>query len=186
MGASPSEGSSRSIRPGSRHERAPDRQHLLLATAQRPRQLRPPLGQDGKARVHALERAPGWLACPTARRHPSSSSRGRSAPERARGPRGRARCPGARSSRDGRPSIRRPRKVTVPRGGGHQPGDALERGGLPGAVGAQQRDDRALGHLERDAPERLDAAVERLDPVEVRSGSRRSHATGSAPAVSPR
>src|SRR5215475_1237564 len=39
------------------HERAPDREHLLLTAAERPRQLGPPLGQDGEARVHALEGA---------------------------------------------------------------------------------------------------------------------------------
>ena len=48
MGASPSDGSSRSIRTGVGHQRAADRQHLLLAAAQRARQLRTPLGQDRK------------------------------------------------------------------------------------------------------------------------------------------
>ena len=31
--------------------------------------------------------------------------------------------------------------------GAHQPGDRLERGALAGAIGAEQGDDGALGHL---------------------------------------
>jgi hypothetical protein len=41
-----------------------------------------------------------------------------------------------------------------------QPGDAPERGRLAGAVAAEQRDDLALPHLDRDALERLRVAVE--------------------------
>src|SRR3990172_1564560 len=45
-------------RPG--HERPADRQHLLLAAAEAPRQLRPPLPQNGKQRTHLLQ-PPGDL-----------------------------------------------------------------------------------------------------------------------------
>ena len=40
-----------------------------------------------------------------------------------------------------------------------QAGDGAERGGFPGAVGANQRDDGALFDLDRDAMQRGDGAV---------------------------
>ena len=46
-------------------------------------------------------------------------------------------------------------------------GDRAQRRRLPGAVRAEHGDDRPLGHLERDAVERLDGPVARLDVVEL-------------------
>ena len=51
-------------------------------------------------------------------------------------------------------------------GGRQQAGDDVERGALAGAVGAQQRDDAALGHAKANAGERLDAAIAGADAVE--------------------
>jgi hypothetical protein len=51
--------------------------------------------------------------------------------------------------------------------GGEQVGDRLERGRLAGTVGAEQRHDLALGHLERDAFEHQDdVVVDHLDIVD--------------------
>ena len=41
----------------------------------------------------------------------------------------------------------------------YQAGDGAQRGGLARAVGADQGDDLAVGHLQADAAQRLDAAV---------------------------
>ncbi len=55
--------------------------------------------------------------------------------------------------------------------GVQQVGDRLERRRLAGAVGAEQRDDRALRHRERDALEdEDDAVVDDLDVVEREDG----------------
>ena len=50
FGASPSDGSSNIISFGLRHERAADRQHLLLAAGERARHLAAPLRQPRKLR----------------------------------------------------------------------------------------------------------------------------------------
>ena len=42
---------------------------------------------------------------------------------------------------------------------GGQAADAVEGGGLAGAVGADQGDDLPLAHMEADAVQRLDVAV---------------------------
>ncbi len=63
--------------------------------------------------------------------------------------------------------------------GMQQVGDRLERGGLAGAVGAEQRDDAAPRHVERDALEHQDdVIVDHFDIVDRkdffrRGGSRR-------------
>jgi hypothetical protein len=44
-------------------------------------------------------------------------------------------------------------------------GDRPERGGLPGAVRAEERHDLALAHLEREPVQDLDVAVEDVDAV---------------------
>src|SRR5712691_3614864 len=49
-----------------RHERAPDREHLLLAAGERARRLLEPLAQDGKYRADPFER----FGTPRARRAP--------------------------------------------------------------------------------------------------------------------
>ena len=51
--------------------------------------------------------------------------------------------------------------------GVQQIGDRLERGGLASAVGAQQRDDAAARHVERDALQHEDhVIVDHLDVVD--------------------
>src|SRR5207253_4373676 len=55
--------------------------------------------------------------------------------------------------------------------GPEEPGDCLERGGLAGAVGAQQRGDPRLPHLERHPLEHEDdAVVDHLDVIEREHG----------------
>ena len=67
-----------------------------------------------------------------------------------------------------------PLKRTVPALGPHQPADALEQGGLAGAVGAEQGDDLARGDVEVDAEEDLHRAVGHVDALAGRGGARRS------------
>ena len=52
-----------------------------------------------------------------------------------------------------------------------QAGDRLQRGRLAGAVGPQQRDDRALGHFEAEAPQHQDDVV--IDHLDVVHGEQR-------------
>ena len=47
----------------------------------------------------------------------------------------------------------------------HEPGDHAQGGGLAGGVGADQRDDLLVADLERDIGERLEVAIERVDPL---------------------
>src|SRR5687767_6952859 len=55
--------------------------------------------------------------------------------------------------------------------GAQQVGDRLERGGLAGAIGAEQRDDAALLDLERDALQHEDhVVVDHLDAVHRQHG----------------
>jgi hypothetical protein len=51
-------------------------------------------------------------------------------------------------------------------------GDRAQRGGLAGAVRADQRDDLALVDLERDALQRLDVAVVGVELVDLEEGHR--------------
>ena len=147
------------------HEAPADGQHLLLAAAQRPGQLRPPLGQDRKARVHALERRlDGALVRARVGAHLEVLQHAQLREELAALGDVRDPAPGDRLARQ--PVDPLSAEAHGPLGRRDQPGDALQRGGLPRPVGPQQRDNRALGHLERHAPERLDGAVERLDTVE--------------------
>src|SRR4026209_703752 len=46
-------------------------------------------------------------------------------------------------------------------------GDRAQPGRLPGAVAADERDDLALLHRERDPLQRLDVAVVRVDPLDL-------------------
>ena len=61
---------------------------------------------------------------------------------------------GGRDSGDG-PAVQPDRSG----GGRHQPRDALEQGGFPGPVGADQRHELPRGHVQVHAPEHLDLAV---------------------------
>ncbi len=58
--------------------------------------------------------------------------------------------------------------------GAQQVGDRLQRGGLAGAVGAEQRDDLTLLHLERHAAQHEDhVVVDHLDVLHRQVGLRR-------------
>ena len=62
--------------------------------------------------------------------------------------------------------------VTSPRSADEQIGDRLERGRLAGAIGAEQSDDLARAHLQRDALEHQDdVVVDDLDVVDRRIGA---------------
>jgi hypothetical protein len=54
-------------------------------------------------------------------------------------------------------------ELDPPLPGPEQPGDRLQGGGLPGAVGSHENEDLLLAHLERDVPENLKVAVEHVD-----------------------
>src|SRR5207302_3344650 len=76
--------------------------------------------------------------------------------------------PGARDAMTGAATERLTVQQDVARRRGVDAGDAVEQRRLPRAVGPDQADDFALGELERDAPERVDAAealghVDRLE-----------------------
>ena len=53
---------------------------------------------------------------------------------------------------------------------GDQPGHAVEEGGLPGAVRAQEGDDLARAHLERDVPQHLEVPVRDREPLDPQHG----------------
>ena len=69
--------------------------------------------------------------------------------------------PRAAISSVGRPVMSSPSKVTLPRRGRQQPGDALEQRRLAGAVGAEQGDDLALVDVEVEPEEDLHGPVAR-------------------------
>src|SRR6185295_9986880 len=66
----------------------------------------------------------------------------------------------------------------------HQPGDRAQRGGLAGAVGADQRDDLALLDGERHAAQRVDAAVADLEVADLQHHDTPSSPVGAASAAS--
>ena len=67
-----------------------------------------------------------------------------------------------------------PSKRIAPVAGGLEPGDRAQRGGLAGAVRADERDELALLDLHRDALERLDVAVVGVDVVDLEQRHRPS------------
>ena len=156
-GARPIDGSSSRIIFGPRHQRAADR---ASSAARRRRCIRPascaaPSGA-GNIRRHARGRA---------RDSGRAVAAGVGAGEQVLLDREVARSnggppsPGSRractSSEGVRRSMRSPSNSIVALGhfaalGLQQVGDRLQRGGLAGAVGAQQRDDAALGHRQRN------------------------------------
>ena len=130
---------------------------------------------------------PARVACAVAR--PSPGSPARSDAGRRGGLPGNARCRGRRMARGDRPLIGSPSKVMRPGAGAEQPADGLQRGGLAGAVGADQADQLALADLERDALQRRRAGRSRratpssrawAAPLRDRRGSPRDRARISA------
>ena len=68
-GASPSVASSRRIRSRVGHQRAADRQHLLLAAGELLAAVAAPLGEPREQREHPLQRPPAPPVAPRPRRH---------------------------------------------------------------------------------------------------------------------
>ena len=52
----------------------------------------------------------------------------------------------------------------------HESGEAVEQGGLASAVGADDADDLALGHVEGDVRERPQAAILFADALDLQKG----------------
>jgi hypothetical protein len=149
-----------------RHERATHRQHLLLATGQRARDLCPPLleareelehtvhvGSDAglvAARVGAheevVEDAHAGEKPPAFRRLADSE---------------------LDDSRGARARDVLAFEFDRPRGRVHEAGNGSERRGLAGAVGADQGDDLAFVDVDRHTAQGLDAPVQRIDAFEL-------------------
>ena len=149
-------------------ERGRQAQHLLLAAGEQAGDLLAPFGRGSGTARSACWRSVGSRRS-TVRF--SSTVRPGKMP-RASGTRSRpSRAP---SERRRRAVMSRPSSSTVPSVGvDHAGGDRAERR-LAGAVGAEQRDDRAAGELQVDAVEHLDVAVAGDDAVH------REHRIGAA------
>jgi len=158
-------------RVGTRHQRAADRGHLLLAAGRVAGLARPPLPEPREVVVDALERRRELAA-----RHAARERAGQQvlldrqvleamapfhhlADAHAHELVGREPVDAMAAEVD-----RALRHLAAL--GLEQVRDRLERRALAGAVGAEQRDDRALGHLERDALQHQDhVVVDHLDVV---------------------
>jgi hypothetical protein len=148
------------------HEPAADRDHLLLAARQRPRELPLPLAEPREDREDALE--PLALVRPRALRVAAEQQ---VVPHRHLGeelaPLRHLHDPALddlhRRAAPERRAVERHRAGARPQ----DAGDRLQRRRLPGAVRADEGDDLAGGHLEGDAPERLDPAVRDLEPLDA-------------------
>src|SRR4051812_45999708 len=148
-----------------RHDRAPDREHLLLAAGHRPALLALALLQAREQRVHAVQVLADALRVPARERAHLEVLEDRHA-------------------REDPPALGRLRDADLGDGVARQPldlgaveddaahprrhdaRDRAQRRRLAGAVRADERDDLAFVDLERDALERLDRAVERVDVLD--------------------
>ena len=104
IGARPSDGSSSSTSLRPAHQRARDREHLLLAAAHAPRLLAAPVREAREHVVPAVHVGVD-LAVAARRTRRAAGSRRRSGRRACRAPAARARCPRARPSRASCPSI---------------------------------------------------------------------------------
>ena len=143
---------------GAGHQRPAHGQHLLLAAGERAGQLPAALLQTGEQLVDPLEvlldlRLVLAQVCADLQVLHHRQVRKDPAPLGAHGDAGRD------DLVDGLAQQLLAVPEDGPGAGLHQAGDGAQGGGLAGAVGADQRDDLAVGHLQRDAPEGLDAAV---------------------------
>src|SRR5258708_25838821 len=59
----------------------------------------------------------------------------------------------------------------------NEPGDGIEDGGLAAAVGAEQRDDTALGHIKRNVGHADQVAVADFEMLDLQQG--RGHGGGA-------
>ena len=151
-GASPSDGSSISSTRGLRHQRAADRQHLLLAAGERGRQAGGGARQPREHREHACR--PSTASCRRrrglARRDAQVLAHGEAAEH----------APALRHQRDAarRRSARAqavvtgvPNTSTLPRARRQQADGDVHAGRLAGAVAAEEAEQPALAERERDA-----------------------------------
>ena len=154
LGASPSDGSSNSNKLRPRHQRTADRQHLLLASRQRPGGLLPAFGEPRKLRRRCGSSPRRCRGGPSADSSPSRDSLARSFAERrdALPDNGRSRAPGF--SRGSAPVMSCPSKMIVPAAGGSEAGDRLQHRGLAGAVGADQGNELPRSDGQRNALDR--------------------------------
>ena len=166
VGASPSDGSSSISSRGRADERAGEREHLLLAAAQRARLLVAAALQPGEvledARRLLAQRAP--LAADV-RAHAEVLPDGQLREEAAA--LGNVRDAGARD----RVRLAARDRLAVEddlAGLAHDSRDRAQRRRLAGAVGAEQRDDLAFLHRQRDAVQGLDRPVARLDVAQLK------------------
>ena len=165
VGARPSDSSSIISSFGPGHERAAERQHLLLATGQVAGHLARARPEDREQLLHfgARRLDPVWVLPDRPRRQPQVLG------HRQRGEHALA----AGHQRDaamrrdvGRQLgdvlvLERDRPTTRP----HEAADALEQGGLARTVGAQQGHDLAFGDLEVDAEQDLHRPVGHVDAL---------------------
>ena len=149
---------------GAAHQRPSHGQHLLFAAGQRARHLLPPLLQAGELRVDLLQvRRIGFAALGVGahlqvflgghlqKDPPSLRHQGQAAGDHLVG--------------------RNLAQILPQEGDGagfapQQSGDGVQGGGFARAVGADQRDDLPLGHLEGHALDGVDAAVVDIDVVD--------------------
>ena len=178
--------------PGPRHQGAADRAHLLLAARERAGLLRLALLEPREQAVRAIEvlgDAVGVRALVGAELEVLAHGHARE------------QAPALGALRDAELDdvVRRTagdvvaREGDLPRPWRDDPVDRAQRGRLARAVRADQRDDLAVVHLERDALERLDAAVGRAQALDPRAAARPrrrrcrlAHALPSAAAPVPR
>ena len=159
------------------HQRAADREHLLLAAGQQAGALARALAEDREQLGHAGPRALARRL--VARRQPAGAQvlLHRQVREDA---------PALRHVHE--PAARDPRRVhadeaaarELDRAAGdraalrrERPGDRPQQRALTGAVAAEHGDDRALGHLERDAPQGLHRARVAAPTARARPAARR-------------
>ena len=155
-----------------RHERASDREHLLLATGERARELLLALLETRKELVH-----PRHVAVHVAqiaarvRPHHEVVEHDHSREE----PPSLGRLAYAEAHDLVRLRIRDVAAVEHDAAAGrvHEAGDRAQRRGLPRAVGADERDDLARRNGERHAAQGLHAAVEDVDPIHLEERCRR-------------
>ena len=164
IGARPSDNSSIRTRSGLAISAA-DRNHLLLAAGERSRGLRAPFAEHGKQFIYLRQRpGPRPLGPPPARRFSSTASEGNS-----RRPSG---ASATRARRSGASTDRRcssPLKWIAPARALTRPTIDFINVVLP-APAADDRDGLTLFDTQRDAEQRLERTVERVEIVDRQQG----------------
>ena len=164
-GESPSDGSSRRSTPRSRHERAPDRELLLLAAGERAGRPAARLREHRKELVDLRERLAGVVPAPCREPEPKVLLHREVAED----------PPSLRHERDAGTGDRL-RTPATERGAGephvaacrrHDAHDRVQRRRLAGAVRADQTDELALCDAEGQVSDRADRSVAHLEPVEL-------------------